>query len=266
MNVNYSNTILNAYRSYQQKKGCGKQIMEIYINKTVNFKTSDEQQAGQWFEYITTGATLRNGVVPEPIILTKGGLAAISKHLEGQKVNFENIYSDIKIDSISKELIYEEGVRKFKAILDVLAYFNNETSEHIRDIKTSGLLDNKWEDSGWEMLNGEGSYIPKKKHIYQAKFYIWIWFKLTGNIVDFYFDVFSNKNSNDCKTIKIKMDSDTLEYFETELMQLISELETDLKKGLKAYPDMKRCSKCPEKLNKICEFKVNKPQLEEYYL
>lgn len=261
--MNYSNSLLNAYRAYKKDAECGLLMQALYIDKSIPFGDSDVVNAGIWFEYKATGQKLLNGDTPEPVLLKSNAEAAITKHLTGQLNNFNELYQDISILESGKELLVELNKRKFKGILDVLAE-SDDKGVHIRDIKTSGLLDNKREEGGWEMLEGEGAWIPEKKHINQAKMYIWLWFQLTGEIVPFVFDVFSNKNPNDFKVIQVNMDEDTLIYYEGKLLELCDELDADLKKGLEAKPHYKKCKACP--LLEDCDKAVFIPESEMYYL
>lgn len=260
--MNISNSTLNAYRDYKYGKACGLQVQAIYIDKTVKFERTDEQKAGMWFEYKATGATNLDGTVPEEITTKTGKTPAIIEHLTGQLENFKNIYANVEIENKGYLIKHELNNRKFIAILDVQGKMNEQII--IRDIKTTGLLDNKWEPSGWQDLMGNDSFIPRKKHLNQAQFYIWLFYQVTGEIVPFYFDVFSNKNPYDCKIFKIEMDESTLGYYEVNLIKTIENLELDLKKGLEAKPDVDRCRKCP--LNSNCTFKTNLPEIENILL
>ena len=259
--MNVSNTLLNAYRDYKKMNACGKEITEVYVNKSTIFETSETQQAGQWFEYKATGEALRDGIIPEPVKTKSGLAAAITKHLTGQYDNFKRIYKNLEITHTGEVLEYEENGINYKGILDVVAE-SEEIGRHIRDIKTTGLIDNIWEATGWGMLMGD-EYKPKKKHLNQAIIYTCLWYKLTGEIIPFYFDVFSNKNPNDCKIVKIVIDEHEIDIHWGDIVKLSTELSEELKKGLTPRPDMKRCRKCPVI---ECEHRTDLPEIETVYL
>lgn len=261
--MNYSNSLLNAYRAYLKDQECGLLLKARYIDKTIEFVTSDVQQAGLWFEFMATGEKLRDGGEPEPVKTKSGALAAISKHLTGQLENFKEVYKDITIVDTGHEVVYDKDGRTFKGIYDVLAE-NGVLGTHIRDIKASGLINDKRMEGGWVALEGDGPWIPVKKHIHQAKMYIWLWFNVTGEIAAFVFDVFSNVNPTEFKTIEIHMDEDTLNYYEKELLELCDSLDQELEEGLLPKAHYKRCGDCP--LSEECEFRMNLPPIESYYL
>jgi len=263
INANITQSILTAYKEYLNQKACGIQVQKIYIEKTAKFEDSEETLAGKWFEFMAIGTKNRDGSEPLPVVTAaKGVPAAITKHLTGQLINFKNIYSDVEILEKSYVVTLEVDGYKFKGIFDVLAK-NKQYGTHIRDIKCSGHIDNKYDSFGWDCLLGNGAFLPEKKHINQAKFYAWLWYEMTGENPIFVFDIFSNKNPDSCATKELKFSDEAIESYRSEYVKLTQKLDEELKTGLKPLPEMNRCCKCPI-LN--CEFKTNKPDVEQYFI
>ena len=263
--MNVSNTLLVGFKEYLKQKTCGKFLQAMYVDKTIKIRDedqSDEIKAGKYFEFLVIKTKNRDGSEPAPILTATGKVAAITNHVKGQVDNFKAIYSQFKILETSKVLEVEIDGIKYKGILDVLVEMSKIPA--IRDIKVSGMIANKWEVGGWECLTGNGFAIPEKKHLDQAKMYAWLWYELTGEIVDFYFDIFSNTNPDDCKTIKIRFTEEAILGFREDTIGLAKMLVEELKTGLKAIPELQRCNKCP--LSGDCKDRTYTPEIEEYFI
>jgi len=241
---NISNSLLNAFTDYKNGDLCGLRFKTIYIDKTLTTPTSESQQAGQFFEYLCTGAKLRNGEKPQPIMI-KSGLNALCRVLEQQKINFDNIYKDFPEYKTSVTLEIELNDFNFKGIFDVLI----EKENQIRDIKTTGDINDIWERYGWG--DSEKNPLKDKPLMNQAKMYCWLYWKNTGIIPAFYFDVFSNKNNIDCKTIKVEISENVLIEFETYLLATAEIIDFENNIGFEPIPEMSKCLKC--ELKGICE-------------
>jgi len=257
--MNISNSLIKAYLDYKKETLCGKLFSAKYIEKIIPYEESKDQQAGKWFEFQATGALPLNGKEPQEVRTSKGS-AAITKHLEGQLANFRTIYADINIQETNFKVETTIDNQRYLAYLDVIC------ENMIRDIKTTGHINNFKDHYGWIQLTGDDNayWIPEKSHLYQAKFYIWIVFKTTGIVMPFFFDVFSNKNSDDCKTIQVNMDEDSINYFEEWLFETVSELKADIEKGFQCYANYKNCTVCP--LFMHCDEKSTKPEIEQYFV
>lgn len=252
MSYNISNSLINAYTDYKNEKLCGKLFEAVYLKKTHQIETTEAMQYGKWFEFLCTGTLNRDGSEPEPVLLKTGKLNTESKRVKSQVDNFLKLYKDKNYNS---NLIFEHKIngKNFKGIFDIAEVDKNFGLITIRDIKMTAVIDDKWSDYGWVD-------IENKKHINQAKFYIWLYWKKTNKIVPFYFDVFSRKNEYDFKIIKVEMSKTALIDFETYLMQAVEMLEFDIATGLIAYPTLKGCRECP--LKKECDFFTDIPEVE----
>lgn len=233
MSYNISNSLMQAYRSYKNGETCGLFFRAVYIDKICTTPTTDAQALGQWFEFSCTGQKPRSGVEPKPETTQKGELTAPYKKMSEQIENLKAIYKEFFNDcKFGVEVNYLQDQVNYKAIFDV------QHPKMIRDIKTSGFIDNKWEKYGWVE-------IEKKPLVEQGYFYIWITYKTTGKILPFYYDVFSTANGIDCKVFKIVVSEEWLKEYEARLMGEVNLLKFDVATGLEELPEMKRCKTCP---------------------
>jgi hypothetical protein len=157
----------------------------------------------------------------------------------------------------SIEFIIEVDGHTFKGIFDIVVndgVKGIEDIKEIRDIKLTGVIDDKWSDFGW--VN-----IQFKKHINQAKMYIWLFWKKYGRIVPFYFDVFSSKNEMHFKVFRVTMTETSLREFEIYLMEAVNMINFDIETGFIAYPDLMTCATCP--VGRSCYRFTDMPIIEE---
>lgn len=252
---NISNSLLSGYTDYKNEEMCGLYFKAIYIDKSHKFPSSAAMRLGQYFEYICTGEVLRDGTIPQALYTKAKEPTMTADYVRAQlqKKNFNRLYKYKKYNS-GKILEFVIDGQNYKGVLDVDELDQDGKTKAIRDLKYTGVIDNKWENFGWVDIR-------QKKHPNQAKMYIWLWWKLTGNIVPFYFDVFSSKNAWQFKIFKIIMDKTSLIEFETWLIQTVDLLKFDLKVGMIAYPDLEPCRDCP--LRNGCSFFTDLPKVEE---
>jgi len=253
LNFNISNSLISKFNEYLAGHYCGKRFEAVLINKTHQEDYGDSANAGQWFEYKATGQRLRDGAIPLPTLTKKGELTAKYKYLEAQLVNFSMLYKSINIIEAGKTLNIPLNGFNIKMIFDVWAEF--EGKNVVRDIKTTGHLNNKWDSYGWA---GDLTF---KKHISQAKMYIWGVWKTEGVITDFYFDVFSSVNSTDFKIFKVTMTEEKLKEFEKDLIDISEQLQLESAIGFKTIPTKENCKGCP--LAGECKEKTLMPEVIE---
>ncbi len=258
-NVSYS--LLSKFQDHKAGALCGYRFEQANLRKLFEEPQSDLAAAGQWFEYMATGALPRDGKVPQALKTKAGEFTALYKHLNNQvTVNFPIIYQDVTITEKGKEIIFEYQGYIFKMILDVVSEQNFITQ--VRDIKTSGNF-NEWQ-GGWIHTNKHPFW--DNPHVLQAKIYIWAWWKQTGKIPEFYFDVFANNNPDDFEVFEIRMNEASLQTFETDLLELCKELKGKAQiEGFEPLPTFKRCRECKELTNvggetlyDVCPYKALK--------
>lgn len=277
--LNISQSLLKEIYEYAGGRLCGLQFEAKNIKK-IPFPSGGVQKLGNYFEYLCTGALPRDGKIPEPErkkdkiekIVTKGKKLKGGKRAK-DKVEKKTILGEItapyarmqiqaerfkrtvkahgiKIIKTGLELKYEDK----KGVIDVLAEVDGV--EAIIDIKSSGLIGDKWNEMGWDV----NALSEKDKIMIQPVFYKWLWRKLYGRDIPFYFTVFSNTNEYDCLFLKVVIDEDRFPQFENVLKNSMKMLDKFKAEGFKALPDVKECAECP--INKTCKSFTDIPLLQ----
>lgn len=254
--MNISNSLRNRYSDYKNAELCGLRFEAVNIKKTHQEYTSPAMEKGKWFEFICTGALNRDGSEPQPELLKTEKLSTEANRIMFQKKNFDKIYNS---KTYEPNLTMEQEIngQNYKAVFDILELDKEKNPVAIRDIKLTGVINDKWSDFGWVD-------IQYKKHINQAKFYIWIYWKRTDQILPFYFDVFSSKNDFEFKIFKVTMDKSALLEFEIYLFDEVKMINFDIKTGFIAYPDLMPCFSCPVKND--CNRFTNMPAVKKINL
>lgn len=243
--------------SYQIGEKCGKLIQEHYING-VPFPSSEVMELGNYFEYICTGSLARDGHKPEPQLTKKGEPTSKYKIMDEQKVNFDNIMAKYGFKII--EIDHDFKSEHFSGIADVIAEKDGKLC--IIDIKTTGLIDNRWEETGWH----NDKVANNEKLMIQAKHYKMLALEEFGIYnIPFYFIVFSNTNAIDCKIFEVDCSEETLHQHEINSYGAKDLLEETLANGgFKTKPSYKECLNCP--LKKDCKDFTSVPLLHKINL
>lgn len=262
MDKKISQSFLKDYNEYKGKNICGIQFKAKHFDN-VEFPTSEAMDLGNYFEYLATGSLPRNGVVPEPRLSYAGTkretISAPFKRAMQSAELFKKIKKEynLKINQVGLKLQskYKNG------ILDIWGELNGRPC--IIDLKYSGLIDDKWADTGWDVE----SLHYKEKLLVQAiqyKMLVKENYNLNYDEFDFYFMVFSSKEVNNVKLIRINVDEDSYNIHETHIESVYKQINAmDIEKDFVAYPSLKRCSNCP--LKESCEYKSNIPLIEDVY-
>lgn len=239
-------TTLRAFMEYLYGNECGIYFNEKYINESFDLPTTEAQALGHYFEYLCTGATPRNsGEAPQPVTTKAGKLTADYERMHAHVENCKMLLT--KYDKYGVEISAKLGQYELNGILDV------QHTDYNTDIKTTGFLDNKWEQYGW---GGEPEDLKNKPAMFQAKYYTLIEYLNTGKIKPFLFLVFSTKNT-DWKIIKVQMTTETLQDFKDYVNTLLEQLEYHKAVGFEAKPHYKKCAECPL----TCAHRVNTPDI-----
>lgn len=254
--INISQSLLKSLFDYASGKECGLRFKAAYIDK-ISFPPTDSMKIGLYFEYLCTGVLPRDGVSHEPELRKDGKLTAPYERMRIQAERFKKTMAayNIEILEVGKELKFENK----KGIADVLMKFNGHKA--ILDIKSSGLIGNRWEDMGWEIE----SLPDKDKIMIQVIFYKWLWRKLHNEDIPFYFLVFSNTNEYDCLFLEVEVDEERFEKKELErAMENAGKiLNSAIEKGFRPLPDVKRCAECMVK--STCSHYTEVPILKKVY-
>ena len=143
-------------------------------------------------------------------------------------------------------------------ILDILAEWDGK--KVIIDLKYSGLIDDKWNELGWETES-----LPMKDSLMIQGVHYKILAKDILGIEDipFYYFIFNSKDPTDMKIIKQNVDGDKFFFHRTAIQQVKDQIEKEIYNGFKAYPDYRKCKDCP--LNEKCKVKAEAPLITEVF-
>lgn len=278
--MNISQSLIKAFEEYAFGESCGKQFQALYIDKSVSFEPSEAMLMGIWFEYLITGEKMRDGTTPLPD-LYKGAdiefwktvvIPEIKKGVslseligsESKKLKSKYLYLYYQAIMARKSFLYygfseiQSGVvweyetsrgTKTKGILDVLAIRNKKKA--IVDIKSTGMINNKWEEFGWDT----DTLHHKQKLMLQAIHYKWMGIQLFNEDIPFYFFVHGNTNVIDRKIIRVDVSKGTMDRYaglenddQLSKVDFIQEMvDYNIGIGFESRPDVNRCSKCPLK-------------------
>ena len=265
-----SQSFIKSIFKYKSNKMCGLQFKAQFVDG-IEFPAGDVQRLGQWFEYVATGQKTKFGHIPEPDRLKPKKLtkAQISLGLKQEDVvgNLSKKYKDIlvQVDMFHKMIAYYdyEIIETGKTIInedigisgdvDLVVRKKGEKKVIFIDLKTSGLIDNKWDEMGW----GDDGLEFKDNLMIQPVQYKILGLTEYGYEPDFYFWVFSNTNTIDRKNIKVLVAQEKLE----EHIEIISKarflFEENQKNGWEARPTVNDCAKCA--IKKECKHFIEIP-------
>lgn len=253
--IKITQSLLKELFEYKSGKSCGLVFIEKFIHNNFHkFTASDTQKLGTWFEYNATGALPKDGKIPEPTRTKSGELTADFKKMEHQLGNFKRFMSFYNIKMLSTQVVWsEEGL---EGTLDILCEAGSDIKdsngniliqkgEHfIIDIKTTGLLDDKYNEYGWNLDHLSN----KHKLILQPIHYKFISRLKFDTEYKFLFLLFSTSNENDFRAILFNTREEDMEYHAEFLKNSIKWLQYYLTNGFDAKPELLRCNKCAIKL------------------
>lgn len=261
-NKKISQSLLKDYNDYKGKKLCGLKLKAKHFDN-VKFPTTEAMDLGNYFEYMATGILPRDGVKPVPKISYLGTKrekmsAPYQRAIESAEL-FKKIQKEygitIKDTGLKLESEYKNG------ILDIWGEMNGRPC--IIDLKYSGLIDDKWSETGWDVE----SLHYKERLLVQAvqyKMLIKENYGLDYDDFDFFFMVFSSKEVYNVKFIKINIDKDAFDVHDTHVELVYKQINSmDIEKDFIAYPNVKECHSCP--LFDSCQYKTEIPIIEEVY-
>lgn len=239
--------MFKAFMDYKEGKECGLSFKARYFDDIL-FPSTDIMRLGQYFEYICTGGLPKDGKIPEPDYMKSGkDMLAPYRNAHLQKEVFE---LTLKHYGITIKHTNEDAKWRLEnASCDIdfigvatrpIGQFIKEGDEIICDIKFTGLIENKWEERGWELES-----LPyKPKLLIQAIHYKWMGLKKHGKEMPFIFFLHSNTNDIDAKLILVNLDSTRLDEHERIVEQTLIDVHEEAEKGFKPYPERKRCNDC----------------------
>ena len=249
--IKLSQSLIKSLYAYKMGEKCGKLIEAHYVDG-VQFPSTDAMELGNYFEYICTGSLARDGHTPEPTTTKKGELTAKYKLMQEQKANFDNIMSNYGFKILSIDHHFKS--KEYSGIADIIA--EKDGQKVIIDVKTSGLLEDKWSDFGWHndfVMNNDNLMI-------QARHYKMLAYEEWGiENIPFYFMVFSTTNAVDCKVFEVDCPTESLDMHQRNSEGAKRILDKLLIDGFESIPSVKECAKCP--LKDTCKDFTNVPPI-----
>lgn len=255
---NISQSIIKEFALYELKEVCGLQFKAKYIDR-VKFPSSEAQELGNYFEYLVTGALTRHGEVPRPVYLADG--ETLSKPY---RIMFNQAQRALRFMEHYEITILEKGLKVItddeeEGTYDILGLMGPDQILTIIDLKTTGLLYDKWNEFGWH----EDSIQEKWRIMIQPVHYVHIGKKKYGEELPFLFAVFSQTNDIDAELFRVKIDPDKLEQHQTTIDATRAKLSLEMAMGFTAYPEVARCHFCP--LRTTCPYFIDVPKIKTIY-
>jgi len=269
--IKITQSLLKSLYDYKNGHECGLVFEKKFIEGRFDlFSPSDVQNIGTWFEYETTKVIPKNGKIPQPEKTQKGELTAPYKKMQTHINHFKMFMSVYGIKILEAGIDIE--VDDMKGTFDLIClaekdiYDENNAlrvkagQKFIIDIKTTGLLDDKWNEYGWNLET------LHKKHriILQPIHYIFLSELKFGERYPFIFLLFSNTNENDYRAIFFDVSNEDIQYHKEFIIKSVKWLEYYMKKGFEARPDVIRCSNCPLKVG--CKHFAAVPKIQYFLL
>jgi hypothetical protein len=292
-----SQSLIKGLQDYILGKECGYVFKAKYLDSRFDlFPPSDAQNVGAWFEYMATGSIPKNGAVPQPEYMKRNKdengnpeLTAPYRLMKKQVDNFNKMiemygFEILRVGEDVKVLLpnsmEEFGFEVFltgtldiraRATKDIYAEYGEfrkkkkvlvakEGQVVIIDLKATGLLEDKWSEFGWQ-LDNLGN---KTKLITQPIHYKYIDMLNFGEEPPFLFLLFSTTNELDARIIDFRLDESTFDRHLDDIKNTVLRVAEINKYGVKALPNLKKCTECPLAPN--CQFKAEVPPISVFYL
>jgi hypothetical protein len=292
-----SQSLLKGVFDYNQNKECGLLFKAKYIDGRYDlFPPSESQNLGAWFEYMATGSIPKNGDIPKAEYMKRAKdddgnprLASDYVVMLNQVKNFKQTMEHYGFEILRAgediKVLYPDSLETFgvevwltgtldiraRATRDIYTIDRNrykilvceKDEEIIIDLKSTGLLDDRWNDFGWDIDNLHN----KIKLITQPIHYKYIEYLKTGTGsgtgLPFLFMLYSMKNPNDARIIDFKIDESAFDEHKKFINLGIKILLNYEKYGYKPLPSLSKCAECP--LRDTCDYKVSVPPISVFY-
>ena len=264
-------SLLKNLYDYRNGDECGLVFQKKFIDGSFNlFPPSEVQNIGAWFEYEATGSVPKNGEIPKPSYVKKGEMTAGYKKMMAHIGHFKTFISYYGIKILEKGFDIE--INGMKGTLDLLCEATKDIVDKngniqvskgemfIIDIKTTGLLDDKWNPYGWNLETLHN----KHKIILQPIHYRFIAELKYGKRLPFMFLLFSNTNENDYRAFFFDISDEDIEYHKEFIVKSAKWLKYYISNGFEAKPDVLRCAECPIKIG--CKHYLVVPKIDYFLL
>lgn len=254
--MNISQSFIKSFTDYKKGNECGIVIHEKYINKNYP-PPSDAMRKGIYFEYLCTGALPLDKKVPEPEMVYKGTakekLSSDYEKIVKSASLFKKMieFYNIQIISTSKSIT----AAGMSGIIDIEALWDNQ--KVYIDLKYSGLINDKWDEHGWETES-----LHYKDNLMIQGIHYKILAKESEGIEDipFFYWVFSSTKPEDAKIIQQNSDPDRIENHYRVVSNIRDAFMREAEIGFKPKPSFKKCQGCY--LYENCQYRAEVPLIE----
>lgn len=234
---------------------CGLYFKKKYVDGLEEEPTKP-QNLGNWFEFICTGQLPRDGKEPIPPTLKSGKLPTDYIRMEKQAENYKSLmdHHGFKILNTGHSFNTHDTLT---GISDVMAEKDGKLC--VIDIKSTGLIDDLYTPYGWGLERIE----EKPDLLIQAIQYTVLARHEFDRDVDFYFAIFSTKNENKYRLIKVDVSQEAIDNHERETEFASIKFKEAEENGYKSAPSYDRCSNCS--LKSECLEAVKIPEIVTIY-
>ena len=258
-----SPSMIKSYWNYKDKEECGIMFEQQYVSRTeIQKAITTPMEIGRRFEYLASGALQRDGSVPPPLLTEKTRKpSADNSRVYEQAGRFRLLFDKkgYELESVQEKLVLDRGNYDLVNVLDIVFFENGVKG--IIDLKSTGLLTNKWEDTGWapERLH------QKKKLLIQAACNIItareIWLQ---EYIPYYFYVASSTNDVDVGFYEMHFSERALAEYDDLIEDAAISIEVEDELGFTPFPDHKRCAECP--LMATCQHATDLPIITKIFI
>ncbi len=254
--VNISQSLIKRIWEYKYEGKCGFAVKNIDLLKKYQRPTTPPMKLGNYFEYIATGQTLRDGSVPEAPVTNKKVLTADGKRASAQATNFTSLLESKGIEVLETgvvETIPFNDKYNLKSVKDAVVK-TPDYDKATLDLKFTALLHDKWKDVGWDV----DKFRHRSKLNIQPLFYKYIdYYKYGITDYPFFYAIHSSKNENDYDFWEVEVVGfeKIMSQVEDTIHEVIEMIEND---DFLPIPEMNQCRTCP--LKDDCVFKELQPK------
>lgn len=270
--MNVSQSLIKDFHDYVNGEACGLQIVAKYVDKAEVTEPSDAMTLGCWFEFMATGALPKNGKKPVAEYLKDGVTYSVKyRRMEIHVETFKKVmdFYGFKIISAGKRIVIDgsEGTIDLEVELtkDIEFQYGEQIitlkkgDRAIIDLKTTGLIDDKWSAFGWDIET-----LGNKEHLMvQAVHYSWLGKRAFKRDYHFLFNVYSSTNEFDSKLIYVPIQEEKFITHSNVVANVGKRFEAELERGFRPAPELKRCRECL--LKPSCKYAIDVPQIQTVF-
>lgn len=257
-----SQSLIKEFRRYKKKETCGLVLAAKYLTNTYpeDGDDSSEKKLGRYFEFILTGSEGRHGtptaeytatgLKKEGRLRTEADMTAPYQLAHKNARRIKEYFKKMKIRILEFNVTYERG--GLKGTIDIIAMYRGVRV--VIDVKYSGLIDDKWNEMGWQMVDHQTVYHAPQAHQYSY---------LTAGL-PFFFLVVSSKNEDDVLFLEFEFTDFGREQHLAEVDYVRRGMEYGRDFRFTPYPELVRCKKCA--IREGCAFRQEVPTVKKVKL